>query len=152
MAYTNIEGREGLLGPLGDAADEVGATLAFISAAHAQVDDRTADRLEELLFGPAQRAYGHVKRAHAEFAARHGLPDRSFAAPAEPPAALRARELIESAAASAERVDEALATLQDDQALLEVGDVELRSGVAAVRENIGVIPGRARELLGTLGR
>jgi len=152
VAYTNIEGREGLLGPLGEAADEVGATLAFIAAAHEKVDDRTADRLEEALFGPARRAYGRAKRTHAEFAARHGLPARSFAPPAEPPAALRARDLIENAAATAERVDETLATLQDDQALVELGDVELRSGIAAVREDIGVVPRSARQLLRMLGR
>jgi hypothetical protein len=152
VAYTNIEGREGLLGPLGEATDEVGATLAFIAAAHEQVDDRTADRLEETLFAPTQRAYGRAKRTHAEFAARHGLSGRGFSPPAEPPAALRARDLIENAATTAERVDETLATLQDDQALVELGDVELRSGIAAVRADVGVVPRRARELLRMLGR
>jgi len=152
VAYTNLEGREGLLAPLGEVADELGATVAFLGAAYEQVDDQTADRLEEALFVPAQRAYGRAKRAHSEFAARHDLPGRGFSPPAEPPAAMRARELIESAAATAERVDEALATLQDDQALVEVGDVELRSGVAAVREDAGVIPRRARGLLRMLGR
>lgn len=152
MAYTNIEGREQLLGALAEATDEAGATLAFVAAAYEKVDDQSADRLEESLFGPAQRAYGAAKRAHAGFASRHGLGGRSFAPPAEPPASLDARELIESAASTAERVDEALAKLQDDQALVEVGDVELRAGVASVREAIGAVAPGAREILRTLGR
>ena len=152
MAYTTTEGREQLLSALADATDEAGAALAFVGAAYEQLDDQSADRLEEALFGPAQRAYGRAKRTHSEFAARHGLPPRAFAAPAEPPASMKARELIEGAGAAAGRVDPALAELQDDQALVEVGDVELRSGVAAVREAIASIPHGARECLRTLGR
>lgn len=152
MAYTTTEGREQLLTALAVATDEAGATLAFIGAAYEQLDDQSADRLEQDLFGPAQRAYGRAKRTHSEFAGRHGLPARAFAPPAQPPSSLRARELIESAAATAERVDETLATLQDDQALVEVGDVELRSGVAAVREAIAPVSQNAREMLRTLGR
>jgi hypothetical protein len=152
VAYTTTEGREQLLSALAEATDEAGATLAFVGAAYEQLDDQSADRLEEELFGPAQRAYGRAKRTHAEFAQRHGLAARSFAPPALPPSSLKANELIESAAASAERVDETLAKLQDDQALVEVGDVELRSGVASVREAIGSVPLSAREFLRTLGR
>ena len=45
-----------------------------------------------------------------------------------------------------------LATLQDSMLPVEVGDPELRAGLSAVRESIGPLPGRARELLRTLGR
>jgi hypothetical protein len=152
VAYTTIEGRERLLTALADAIDEVGAVLAYVGAAYEQLDDQSADRLEEDLFGPVQRAYGRAKRTHSEFAARHGLVPRSIPAPAEPPGSIGGRELIEQAAATAQRVNEALATLQDDQALVEVGDVELRSGVAAVREGIGGVPHAATEILRTLGR
>ncbi len=152
MAYTNIEGRQKLLDALTEATDEIGAALASLGAAYEQVDDRTAERLEQNLFGPVQRAYGRAKRAHAEFAARHSLDGRSFAQPAQPPAALKARELIESADSMALRADESLAALQDEQALVEVGDVELRLGVAGVREALGVVPRRTEELLNTLGR
>jgi hypothetical protein len=152
MAYSTAEARQELLDDFAGAVDQIGLALAELGAAYELLDEQTADRLEEELFGPAQRAYGRAKKTHADFAARHGLQARPFAAPAEPPSSMRARELIEGAAASAERVDEALATLQDDQALVEVGDVELRSGVASVREAIAGVPTGARELLRTLGR
>ena len=35
---------------------------------------------------------------------------------------------------------------------VEVGDAELRAGLADVREQIGGLAGRARELIRTLGR
>jgi hypothetical protein len=152
VAYTTTEGRERLLSALADAIDEVGAVLAYVGAAYELLDDQSAERLEEDLFGPVQRAYGRAKRTHSEFAARHDLVARPVPAPAEPPASIGGRELIEHAAATAQRVNESLATLQDDQALVEVGDVELRSGVAAVREAIGGVPHAATEILRTLGR
>jgi hypothetical protein len=152
MAYTNTEGREKLLDALTEATDEIGASLASLGAAYEQVDDQTADRLEEQLFGPVQRAYGRAKQAHAGFAARHDLPVRTFAPPADPPASRKARELIEDADAMAFRADESLVALQDEQALVEVGDVELRAAVAGVREALGVVPQRIEALLNTLGR
>lgn len=152
MTYTNIEGREKLLDALTEATDEIGAALASLGAAYELVDDQTADRLEENLFGPVQRAYGRAKSAHAGFAARHDLPGRSFAPPADPPSAMKARELIEDADSMALRADESLASLQDEQALIEVGDQELRAGVAGVREALAVVPQQIEALLNTLGR
>lgn len=55
-------------------------------------------------------------------------------------------------AQAANEADLALTTVQDERAMIEVGDVELRSGVAAVREAISVVPQRVRLLLRTLGR
>jgi hypothetical protein len=152
MTYTNTEGREKLLDALREATDEIGAALASLGAAYEQVDDQTADKLEQGLFGPVQKAYGRAKRAHTEFAGRHGLPGGTFAPPAEPPASRKARELIEEADAMASRADESLVALQDEQALVEVGDVELRSDVAGVRETLGMIPSRAEALLNSFGR
>jgi hypothetical protein len=152
VAYTNIEGREQLLDALAEAADQIGVALASLGAAYEKVDDMTADRLEENLFGPVQRAYGVAKRTHSEFAARHDLSGRSFEQPAVPPASLSARELIDAADEAAGQADNSLAELQDDRALIEVGDVELRSGLAAVREAVGVVPLQTRAILRTLGR
>jgi hypothetical protein len=150
--YTNIEGREQLLDALAAATDQIGVALASLGAAYEKLDDMTADRLEENLFGPVQRAYGRAKRTHSEFAARHDLSGRSFEQLAAPSASLSARELIDAADEAAGQADNSLAALQDDRALIEVGDVELRSGLAAVREAVGVVPLQARAILRTLGR
>jgi hypothetical protein len=152
MAYTNLEGREGLLEALAESAEQVGAALEYLGAAHERVDDQAADRLEDQLFGSTQRAYAFARKAYSGFASRHGLASRSFDQPAEPPGSLKAAELIEMAATEAENADEMLAGLQDDQRLVEVGDVELRAGVADTRQAIGPVPIRAREMLRTLGR
>jgi hypothetical protein len=152
MAYTNLEGREGLLEALAESAELVGAALEYLGAAHERLDDMAAERLEEELFGSTQRAYAGARKAYAGFASRHGLSTRDFDQPAVPPGSLKGAELIEMAANEAEGADEMLAGLQDDQRLVEVGDVELRTGVAEVRQAIGAVPGQAREMLRTLGR
>ena len=152
LAYTNLEGREGLLEALAESAELVGAALEFLGAAHERLDDQSAERLEEELFGSVQRAYAGARKAYAGFASRHGLSTRSFDQPSVPPASLKAAELIQKAADEAEGADEMLAGLQDDQALVEVGDVELRAGVADTRQAIGPVPARAREILRMLGR
>ena len=48
-------------------------------------------------------------------------------------------------------VDSALATLQDSMLPIEVGDADLRAGLQQVRELLGGLSGRARELVRTLG-
>jgi hypothetical protein len=152
MGYTRTEGREQILEVLATAIDEIGVSLAFATAAYEQLDDQTADRLEERVFGPIQRSYGSAKRTHAEFASRTGGESKRFGAPAEPPANLKARELIQQSAQAALRADEHLSELQSEQSLVEVGDVELRRGLGEVREQLAPVPRQAAELLRTLGR
>jgi hypothetical protein len=152
LAYTNLEGREGLLEALAESAEQVGAALEYLGAAHERLDDLNADKLEQAIFPAAQRAYASARKAYAGFASRHDLPSRNFEAPSVPPGSLKAAELIEMAANEAEGADEMLAGLQDDQRLVEVGDVELRSGVAEVRQAIEKVPLRARGMLRLLGR
>ncbi len=41
--------------------------VAWLGSAYEQLDDQQADRLEEQLFRPVQRAYGRAKRTHAQF-------------------------------------------------------------------------------------
>ena len=52
MAYSTLEGRQELLDGLAGAIDDIGFALAALGAAYEQLDEPTADRLEEQLFGP----------------------------------------------------------------------------------------------------
>ncbi len=152
MAYTTIEGREQLMALLGEAVEQLSGSLAALADAYEELDDQAADRMEEALFGPVQRAYGRAKRTYTEFASRHGMPPREFEEAGSPIGARGAKELIEAASTAAGEADHTLSQLQDEPALLEVGDQELRSGVASVREAVAEIPQQTRELLRTLGR
>lgn len=152
MAYTASEGRQELLDGMADAIDELGVALAALGGAYEALDERTADTLEEQLFGPVQRAYGRAKRTHSEFGGRHGLPGRTFES--QPPGvpSTGARGFIDDAVAAVSAADAALAEVQDSPPFLEVGDPELRSALVEVRGLIGDMPRRARDLERTLGR
>jgi hypothetical protein len=152
MAYTDLEGREGLSAHLAEAIDRAGEALAALGVAYEKLDDQTADVLEERLFGPVQRGFGRAKKTYADFGARHGLQGQEFEEPMVPSPAHSPSELIESVAVSVEAADLALIELQDERALLEVGDQELRAGVASTREALADVPRAAREMLRTLGR
>src|ERR1700712_90514 len=104
MAYTNAEGRQQLLDELGGAADAIALAIAALGEAYEQLDDQTADRLEELLFRPAQAASGRAKRTYNEFAERHGFPPRSFAVGAAGHA-VGARGHIDHAVEAIQRAD-----------------------------------------------
>jgi hypothetical protein len=153
MTYTSDEGRGELLGATAEAADTIAVALAALGEAYELVDEDTAERLEDELFGPVQAAYGRMKRGHAEFAARCGLPAASFAV-AEPPGAPSggARGYVEAAIASVEHADDILSELQDSLLPVEVGDPELRAAIADVRTRLAEVPVRGHELLRTLGR
>lgn len=152
MAYSTDEGRQELLDSLAEAIDEIGFALASLGAAYEQLDDATADKLEEELFGPAQRAYGRAKRTYAAFAERAGLEKVAFD---DQPAGLPstgAKGFIDNAVEGISSAGGKLATLQDSPMLLEVGDLELRKGLTEIRELIGDLPHVARELQRRLGR
>ncbi len=74
MAYAGREARELLLETVAEATDQIAVALAALGAAYEQLDENSADRLEEQLFRPAQVAYGRAKRTHSGFAERHDLP------------------------------------------------------------------------------
>jgi hypothetical protein len=152
VSFTAAEGRRQLLDALAEAADALGVALTALGAAYEQLSERSADELEERLFGPVQGAYGRAQRAHAEFAARHGLSGRTFATPAPGHPSTGAKGFVEEAVDAVAQADETLATLQDSMLPVEVGDVELRAALAEVREQLAPVPGRARELVRTLGR
>lgn len=152
MAFSTLEARQELLDAIAEAIDELGFALASLGEAFEQLDDHTADSLEEELFRPAQLALGRAKRTHADFAARHGLAAVDFAPQSAGLPSRRAKGFIEDAVEGLSKADRALAGLQDSEMLIEVGDVELRSGVSGARELIADLPHRARELLRRLGR
>jgi hypothetical protein len=151
MSYTASDARRQLLDELAAGADELAAALEALGEAYENLDDRTADRLEEALFRPVQAAYGRAKRTHTEFAERHRLPIRTFA-PAAQTAPNEPRTEVGRAVDALHRADETLATLQDSLLPVEVGDPELRAGIAGVRELIAPLPAHARELIRTIGR
>jgi hypothetical protein len=152
MAYIAGEARQELLDTLGEAVDDIAVALAALGEAYEQLTTVPADRLEEELFRPVQAAYGRAKRTHAGFAERHGLPVRTFtpATPGRPSTGIRG--FVDSAVDSAAEADAVLAELQDSMMPVEVGDAELRAGLAEVRELLGHVRARAREFVRTLGR
>jgi hypothetical protein len=152
VAYIAREARQELLDTLGEAIDEIADALAALGGAYEQLTTAPAERLEEDLFRPVQTAYGRAKRTHAGFAQRQGLPDRTFASatPGRPSTGIRG--FVDSAVASVDDADATLAELQDSMMPVEVGDAELRAGLAEVRELLGDVRHAAREFVRTLGR
>jgi hypothetical protein len=152
MAYTTAEAQQELLESFAEAIEQIGFALADLGAAYEQLDERNANRLEEELFGPVQRAYGRAKGAHARFTERHGLPAHAFEAPSAGVPSTGARGFIDSAVAAVAQADGVLSTLQDSSLPTEVGDVELRAALTQVRELLAGVRQRARDLERTLGR
>jgi hypothetical protein len=152
MAYTSAEARQDLLDAFAGAIDHIGVALADLGAAYELLDERNADRLEEELFGPVQRAYGRAKSAYVQFADRHGMPSGSFANASPGLPSTGAKGLIDSAVGSVAQADSALSGLQDSSLPTEVGDAELRAALTNVRELLGGVRQRAREIERTLGR
>jgi hypothetical protein len=152
VSYVAGEARQELLDTLGDAIDEIAAALAGLGAAYEQLTTAPADRLEEELFRPVQAAYGRAKRTHAGFAQRHALPARTFAPAAPGLPSTGVRGFVDGSFDSVADADATLAELQDSMMPVEVGDAELRAGLAEVRELLGDVRARAREFVRTLGR
>ena len=152
MSYIAGEARQDLLDILGEAIDEIAVALAALGAAYEQLGTAPADKLEEELFRPVQAAYGRAKRTHAGFAQRQGLPGRAFepATPGLPSTGIRG--FVDSAVDATTNADIVLSELQDSMMPVEVGDPELRAGLAEVRELLADVRGRAREFVRTLGR
>ncbi len=153
MAYVSAEARQQLLDNIAEAIDEIGVALAALGDAYEQLDEYNADKLEEDLFRPVQVAFGRAKRTHAEFAARHGLKTREFAPTAPPGAASRGvKGFLDSAVDSVTVADSVLARLQDSMMPVEVGDEQLRAGLAEVRRLLSPLGEGARRFVSLLGR
>jgi hypothetical protein len=152
MAQTTVEARQQLLDTLAEATDQIGLALASLGAAYEQLDVNRADELEERLFRPVQLAYGRARRAHAEFAGRHGLTGRDFEPSSPGLPSTGAKGFIDNAVVAVGKADNALATLQDSMLPVEVGDPEVRAGLAELRSLVGNVAREAREVVRTIGR
>jgi hypothetical protein len=152
MSYTTEEGRERILGDVAQAADQLALAVAALGEAYEELDERTADQLESALFRPASQAYGRLRRTHAEFAQRSGLPAQSFERSSGGMHSADPRVYVERAVEAIEEADQVLAELQDSMLPVEVGDRELREGLSAVREAIGDLPAQAQRLMRAQGR
>jgi len=152
MAYVTREAREELLDIIAEATDEIGVALAALGAAYEQLDERTGDRLEEELFRPVQVAYGRAKRTHSGFADRHGLATRTFEPANAGVPSQGVAGFLERAVDAVATADEMLIELQDSMRPVEVGDAELRAGLAEVRALIEQLPDRARLFMRSFGR
>jgi hypothetical protein len=152
MAYDTQEARAELLESIAEAADELGAALAAPGAAYEQLDEASADRLEERLFRPVQVAYGRAQRTYAGFAERHGLATRAFAQRTAGLPSQGVRGFLERALDAVAEADQLLVELQDSMRPVEIGDPELRAGLAEVRELVGDLSARGSDFLRTLGR
>ena len=152
MAYVTAEAQQDLLDTVADAIDELAVALAALGAAYEQLDEQTGDRLEAELFRPVQVAYGRAQRTHTGFAERHGLPTRTWtpAQPGHPSQGVKG--FIESALESAAAADLELSTLQDSMRPVEVGDPELRAGLADVREQLSGLRSQGRRFVSLFGR
>ena len=152
MAYVTAEARQDLLDDIAEAIDQIGVALAALGAAYEQLDDESADRLEEQLFRPVQVAYGRAQRTHTAFAERYKLPTRTFEPKVAGLPSQGVKGFLEGAVEAVENADFTLADLQDSMRPVEVGDPELRAGLAEVRELVGALQNRAREFVRVLGR
>jgi hypothetical protein len=152
MAYVTKEARQELLDTVAEATDRIAAALAAIGAAYEQLDEASADRLEEQLFRPVQLTYGRARRTHNGFAERYDLPLRDFepAVPGVPSTGVAG--FLDDAIDAMQHADDILTELQDSLSPVEVGDAELRAGLADVRERLGELPERATVFMRTFGR
>ena len=141
-----------LLGNLAEAVDQLGVGLACLAEAYEALDENSAETLEERLFRPVQGAYSRARRTHAEFSARHRLPESKFLPRSPGQHSADPKVYIERAIEAAERADHEIAELQDSMLPVEVGDTELRAGLSSTRELIAHVPAHGRMLLRTVGR
>ena len=152
VSYTTLEARERIIREVGQAAEQIALALDYLGDAYEQVDEGLGDRLEEQLFGPVQAAYARARRTTSEFVSRHGLTDRNGHDPDAGSRPHGAIALIEAAGDAVEQAEQWLAELQDSMLPVEVGDEQLRAGLAETRSLLAPLPARASELVRTLGR
>jgi hypothetical protein len=152
VTYVSADARQELLDTIADAIDELGVALAALGEAYEQLDERTADTLEEQLFRPVQTAYGRAKRTYSGFAERFDLQTRDFEAAIRGVPSTGVKGFLQDAVDAVAQADSELAELQDSMRPVEVGDAELRAGLADVRDLLGHLRSRTTELVRTFGR
>jgi hypothetical protein len=152
MPISTKEARTEILGELGLAEQQLELALAALGEGFELMAVGAAERLEEELFRPVQRAYARAKRTRAQFAARVGIPagDLERLSPGGP--SQGAKAFVERAAAAAQEADRLLSELQDSMLPVEAGDAELRAGLSDTRAQLAGVERAAAGFLRTLGR
>ncbi|MEJ7891979.1 MAG: hypothetical protein WKF94_05010 [Solirubrobacteraceae bacterium] len=152
MAYVTAEARQELLDTIAEASGELATALAALGAAYEQLDDDSATALEEALFRPVQVTFGRARMTATAFASRHGLPAPVVG---EGKAGLPSRGVkgfVEDAVEAIEQSEAILTELQDSLSPVQVGDAELRAGLADVRTRLDGLPARAEHFVSRFGR
>ena len=152
MTYVTAEARQELLDTVAEAAGELASALAALGAAYEQLDDASADRLEEALFRPVQVTLGRARMTASGFAERHGLTAPAVSERAPGPPSHGVKGFVEDAAAAVEQAEAILTELQDSLSPVEVGDAELRAGLADVRARMDGLPAQAEHFISRFGR
>ena len=152
MTYVSAEARQELLDTIADAIDELGAALGALGEAYEQLDERAADTLEEQLFPPGADGLRQGQRTYAGFGQRFGLDTRAFEPAVRGVPSTGVKGFVADAVDAVTQADADLAELQDSMLPVEVGDAELRAGLADVRELLADVRARADGLLRTFGR
>jgi hypothetical protein len=152
MAVSTAQARGRILADLAAAIAQLGFGTACLGEAYEQLDDATADRLEETLFRPTQKAYGRAKRTQLRFADRFGLEPTALAAASPGLASQGVKVFVTRAVTASGEADRRIAELQDSMLPIEAGDPELRAGLAEIRELLAGVPAAASAFLRTLGR
>lgn len=152
VTYDTTEARREMLAEVARAADDLAVALVALGEAYELLDEASADRLETGIFAPVQAAYGRAKRTCAAFAAFAELPPVSFssASPGHPSQGVAG--FLQQGLEAVARADLVLSELQDSMRPVDVGDPELRAGLAEVRQLLGPVPARFAEFRRTLGR
>lgn len=152
MAITQQEARQRILDELGKAVDGIAVAVSRLGDAYELLSVTSADRLEDELYRPLQKALGRGKRAYSGFAERTGFPPREFETPDPGRPSQGIKEFVEQAVGAVGLADRQISELQDSMLPIESGDADLRAGLTEVRDLLAGTPGAAREFLRTLGR
>jgi hypothetical protein len=152
VTFSTAEARDRIIGDLEAAEEELGFAVAALGEAFEALPEGSADRLENELFRPVQKAYVRTKRTRTGFAQRVAREtDEPEPKPVGPPSQ-GAKGFIQQAAGAAIQADQILAELQDSMMPVEGGDAELRAGLSEIRELLSPIRVSAATFLRTLGR
>ncbi|MDQ2676781.1 MAG: hypothetical protein M3Y34_08230 [Actinomycetota bacterium] len=152
MSFTTAEARDRIIGDLESAEEELSFAVASLGEGFEALPEASADRLEDDLFRPVQKAYARTKRTRTGFAGRVGREtDEPESRPVGPPSQ-GAKGFVQDAAGAAIQADLILSELQDSMMPVEGGDAELRAALAEVRELLAPVRMSAATFLRTLGR
>ena len=152
MSYASADVRQELLGAVAETIDEIGKAVAALGGAYELLDETSGDKLEAELFRPIQLAYGRAQRTYTGFAQRFDLETRPFVPATAGAPSHGVQGFIELAVEAVDEADGNLVTLQDSMMPVEVGDEELRAGLAEVRLLLGDLRGRAAVFARSFGR